>query len=236
MYVHMYVIDLLDISRQLACTMMLGRRGNTISLYSSNCWVHTSWLLGYPVHKCHFQLQYPDSYIVLLVQVDLMDHPLYTIAYVADVENVLVVMINRVPPPSAGDSADKRVNVENDEQSEANEAMKKEEEEKEKEEELTEGEEEAVRTQEDEGGGGEGEGGGKGGKEIEGGREAENKEEAKEDSGDSVEKTGSQVTAEEEEGSGEGEMTGLNIGPIPRMTCHVLETNDVSSSVQWQPY
>ena len=27
------------------------------------------------------------------------------------------------------------------------------------------------------------------------------------------------------EGGGEGE---VNIGPIPRMTCHVLETNDVS--------
>ena len=29
-----------------------------------------------------------------------MDHPLYTISYVADIENVLVIMINRIMPPS----------------------------------------------------------------------------------------------------------------------------------------
>ena len=49
---------LLDISRQLK----LGSRGN-ISL-CSNCWVHTSQLLGYLVHTCHLAianiLQYPN--------------------------------------------------------------------------------------------------------------------------------------------------------------------------------
>ena len=32
-----------------------------------------------------------------------MDHPLYTISYVADIENVLVIMINRITPPSPAD-------------------------------------------------------------------------------------------------------------------------------------
>ena len=32
-------------------------------------------------------------------QIDLMDHPLYTISYVADIENVLVIMITRIPVP-----------------------------------------------------------------------------------------------------------------------------------------
>ena len=35
---------------------------------------------------------------------------------------------------------------------------------------------------------------------------------------------------EGQEGEGEG-YNGIHVGPIPRMTCHVLETNDVSHEV-----
>lgn len=122
-----------------------------------------------------------------------MDHPLYTISYVADIENVLVIMINRILPPSPG--------------------------------------EESTQREGREGGGKEGEEGEGGGREVEtlgGGGEGE-----KEQKGSGVEVGGESGEAGEsgkgeEGGEGEGEFNGVNIGPIPRMTCHVLETNDVS--------
>ena len=127
------------------------------------------------------------------LQIDLMDHPLYTISYVADIENVLVIMINRILPPSPGEGS--------------------------------------TQTEGREGGGKEGEEGEGGEREVEtlgGGGEGE-----KEQKGSGVEVGGESGAAGEsgkgeEGGEGEGEFNGVNIGPIPRMTCHVLETNDVS--------
>ena len=120
-----------------------------------------------------------------------MDHSLYTISYVADIENVLVIMINRVLPAAPG------------EVSQGGEAEKKgEKEEKE---------------------GGEGETGRPGS-----GEEGEGVKEGVE-VGESEKKeavVGGGTEGGGEGGSGEEEFNG--VGPIPRMTCHVLETNDVS--------
>ena len=116
-----------------------------------------------------------------------MDHPLYTISYVADIENVLVIMINRIQPPAAREGS-----VQEEEKREN-----------------------------EEGGGEKGDGGermGNGGGEGGEGVKSEDGEGGKGEVG-------------EGEGGGEEdgeEFNGLNIGPIPRMTCHVLETNDVS--------
>ncbi|CAI8025250.1 Amyloid-beta A4 precursor protein-binding family A member 2, partial [Geodia barretti] len=117
--------------------------------------------------------------------IDLMDHPLYTISYVADIENVLVIMINRIQPPAAREGS-----VQEEEKREN-----------------------------EEGGGEKGDGGermGNGGGEGGEGVKSEDGEGGKGEVG-------------EGEGGGEEdgeEFNGLNIGPIPRMTCHVLETND----------
>ena len=42
------------------------------------------------------------------LQIDLMDHSLYTISYVADIDNVLVIMINRIQPPAAQEGSVQR--------------------------------------------------------------------------------------------------------------------------------
>lgn len=135
-----------------------------------------------------------------LLQIDLMDHPLYTISYVADIENVLVIMINRILPPSPGEGSTQR---------EGREGGGKEGEE-------GEGGEREVETPGG-GGGGEGEG------------EKEQKGSGVEVGSESGE--AGESGKSEEGGEGEGEFNGVNIGPIPRMTCHVLETNDVSCVV-----
>ena len=156
-----------------------------------------------------------------------MDHPLYTISYVADIENVLVVMINRfmsVTSPAESTQG---------------------------------GRGEGVRG-EGGGGGGEGEGvesvenevegseGGESGEAGEGGGEGsvgcggggDRVEETQSDSTGVVQEAGQGEGQGEEEGDSEGQgegegdnedsYCGVNIGPIPRMTCHVLETKDVS--------
>ena len=168
-----------------------------------------------------------------LPQIDLMDHPLYTISYVADIENVLVIMINRIMPPSPSDPPQGGGT-------------------------LREGE--GVEHGMGEGGKGdgvdkEGEGSGEGGKEnvgmkegeegerrrvesdsredegVEGGTEEEGGEKEKGGGGEG-EKTEKdrqpgQNVGEEEEGKEEDGGNGINVGPIPRMICHVLETADV---------
>ena len=115
-----------------------------------------------------------------------MDHPLYTISYVADIENVLVIMINRIQPPAAREGS-----VQEEEKRENEEGGG------------------------EKGDGGErmGNGGGDGGEGVK----------SEDGEGGKVGESG-----KGEVGEGDGEFNGLNIGPIPRMTCHVLETNDVS--------
>ena len=120
-----------------------------------------------------------------------MDHPLYTISYVADIENVLVVMINRVLPPAPGDDPSQGESGEGgdggDGEVESGDGGA--------------GEGVNVSAEKSEDVSGEGVQGGEGGEES--GSEA-----------------GQQKETTEPEYNG--------VGPLPRMTCHVLETNDVS--------
>lgn len=123
-------------------------------------------------------------------QIDLMDHPLYTISYVADVENMLVIMINRILPPSPSPEATTGGQT------------------------LGGGEREKAVEQE----GGSGAGAG------------EESEKVKGDGVEGGEKQGAGDPVQEGQEGEEGEgYNGINVGPIPRMTCHVLETNDVST-------
>ena len=161
-----------------------------------------------------------------LPQIDLMDHPLYTISYVADIENVLVIMINRIMPPSPsdppqggggtlgmgergrGDGVDKEEEG-SGEGGRESVGMKKGEE----------GERRRVESdsREDEG--------------VEGGMEEEGGEKEKGGGGEGEEtekdRQPGQNVGEEEEGKEEDGGNGKNVGPIPRMICHVLETADV---------
>ena len=169
-----------------------------------------------------------------LPQIDLMDHPLYTISYVADIENVLVIMINRIMPPSPsnppqggggtlregegvehglgeggrGDGVDKEEEGSGEGRRE-NVGTK----------EGEEGERRRVESdsREDEG--------------VEGGTEEEGGEKEKGEGGEGEEtekdRQPGQNVGEEEEGKEEDGGNGINIGPIPRMICHVLETADV---------
>lgn len=132
----------------------------------------------FPV-KSYTLYMYMYIYILPLPQIDLMDHPLYTISYVADVENMLVIMINRIMPPLPSPENSTGGHL---------------------------------------AGGGEGEkeeGQGRdNGEEVAGGDKNEGDKERE----DSV-----------QEDEGEEGYNGIHVGPIPRMTCHVLETNDVST-------
>ena len=197
----------------------------------------------------------------LALQIDLMDHPLYTISYVADIENVLVVMINRVLPPVPGDrpsqgeveegggsggggegegvrevgekgegvrceGVEERGN--SDEVEEAGNRKGGEGAGREKEGGQGEGGEkeggQGEGGQGEGGEGGQGEGGEKEGGQGEGGQGEGGQGEGGEKEGEGGEKEGGQgeggEVKEEEEYNG--------VGPLPRMTCHVLETNDVS--------
>lgn len=150
-------------------------------------------------------------------QIDLMDHPLYTISYVADIENVLVVMINRMPPPpppppQGGRGGDGDVQKVEEKQVEGGEV----------EGEVRENKEGGGRVEEENREGEQNEGGHVEGKEAEVQGEGDGEGQAGEGEG------------EEEEGEGEGERKGerdgdgeTQTGPIPRMTCHVLETSNV---------
>ena len=113
----------------------------------------------------------------------------------ADVENMLVIMINRILPPSPSPEATTGGQP------------------------LGGGE-----RVEQEGGSGEGVGDSGGGVGKESGKvEGDGVEEGEgQRAGDPVQ--------EGQEGEGEG-YNGIHVGPIPRMTCHVLETNDVSHEV-----
>ena len=149
--------------------------------------------MQYIVHAQYYTDDWVDSAYVRDIpppQIDLMDHPLYTISYVADVENMLVIMINRILPPSPSPEA-----TTGDQP-------------------LGGGEREKGVEQEE----GSGEGAGEESEKVKG----EGVEEGEgQGAGDPV-----QEGQEGEEGEG---YNGINVGPIPRMTCHVLETNDVST-------
>lgn len=144
------------------------------------------------------------SHLFSLLQIDLMDHPLYTISYVADIDNILVIMINRilsatspVEPPQGG----KGVGV-------------------------VEGES-VVRERGEQGGDVENE------VDDSDSVKGSGEERVKESQNDSTEivhesqgdRDGEEVDQNESESYSE-----VNVGPIPRMTCHVLETKDVSNN------
>ena len=139
-----------------------------------------------------------------------MDHPLYTISYVADIENVLVIMINRIMPPSPAEPPQGGCTLEVGDPGRGGEGDSEEMKDEDRNESIgrTKEKNEGVVDR------------------------VEVREGVKEDGSDDPEKTGEGtrkgLTEEVEEGEEDEGYNGAHIGPIPRMICHVLETKDVS--------